>query len=67
MDFLIGMKPDVGIFIEYLSKLMDFGCLMSISRNAILYISDSVKHLDDSKREMVYQAFDELLKNIDTA
>lgn len=66
VDFLIGMKPDVGIFIEYLSKLMDFGCLMSISRNAILYISDSVKHLDDSRREMVYKAFDELLRNIDS-
>lgn len=65
VDFLIGMKPDVEDFIEYLSKLMNYGCLMSISRNAIVYISDYVKHLDDARREMVYKAFDELLRNID--
>lgn len=65
VDFLIRLKLDVAEFIGYLSKLMDYGCLMSISRNAIVYISDSVKSLVNSDREKVYKSFDELLMRID--
>ena len=65
VDFLIALKLHVADFVRYLSKLMDNGCLISISRNAIVYISDAVKLLDNSDREKVYKSFDELLRRID--
>lgn len=65
VDFLIWLKPDVTEFIEYLSKLMDNGCLMSISRNAIVYISDYVKSAKKSNCEKIYSSFEDLLKRID--
>ena len=65
VDFLVSQKLHVTRFVGYLSKLMDNGCLMSISRNAIVYISDAVKYLENFERDNVYKTFDKLLKKID--
>ena len=65
VDFIINLKPEVNEFILYLSKLMDYGCLMSVSKNAIVYISKQVKSLGESEREVAYKHFNDMLKKID--
>ena len=65
VDMFICLKVEVTEFIMYLSKLMDYGCLKSISRNAIVYISDCVRLLDSAKCTEIYKLFNELIMKID--
>lgn len=62
-DWLVEHGVDAIDLLSYVKKLMDMGCLMSVTKNVIKYVSEAVQN--ESIRNIIYSEWDVLLSAID--
>ena len=64
IEWLISNKICAIELIDYICKLMNLGCLYSINRSVIYYLSDCVSSADETLKEEIYSKWDNLLTSI---
>ncbi len=64
-DWLVSKGVDATDLLTYIKKLMDQGCLMSVTKDVIVLLSRTVMDGDESIRKTIYSAWDEMLSSID--
>jgi len=64
-DWLIEQHIDIESLFEYLKSLLDAGCLMSVTKDVINYISLELSKKDDDFKQRVYLLWDSLLSGVD--
>ena len=62
-DWFAELGVDAIDLLSYLKKLMDMGCLMSVTKKVIDFLSKSVN--DESIKNEIYSEWDDLLSSID--
>ena len=64
-DWLINRGFSAVDLLVFIKKLMDLGCLMSVTKDVISYLSKTVNDGDESIRERIYTDWNKLLSSID--
>ena len=64
-DWLVGQQIDDTRLIGYLQSLLDEGCLMSITKDVIDYMSLEVSKKDSDSKQRMYLMWDNLLGRVD--
>lgn len=64
-DWLVSKDFNASDLLSYIKKLMDEGCLMSVTKDVINYLSKAVKVDDERIRERIYSDWNEMLASID--
>lgn len=64
-DWLVEQKIGIENFMEYLKALLEEGCLLSLTKEVINYISMEILKIDDDFKQRVYSMWDDLLIGID--
>nr|WP_027871156.1 hypothetical protein [[Eubacterium] cellulosolvens] len=65
-DWLVNMGVDAIDLLSYVKKLMDQGCLTSITKDVLKHLSKTVKNGDEITKKNIYSEFDEMLSSIDS-
>ena len=64
-DWLINQGISADDLLSYIKMLMDQGCLMSVTKNVIEFLSKTVKDSDDRTKNELYSKWDGLLSSVD--
>lgn len=64
-DWLVEQRVGIESFMEYLKALIEEGCLLSLTKNVINYISTEISKKDDASRQRLYSMWDDMLIGID--
>lgn len=64
-DWLVSQNIEIEELFMYLKKLMDEGCLMSVSKSTIKHISKLVSSAKDEIKQRVYSKWNSLLSSAD--
>ena len=64
-DWLVEQKIDIESFMEYIKALLEEGCLLSLTKGVINYISMEISKKDDAAKQKVYSMWDDMLIGID--
>ena len=64
-DWLVEQKIDIESFMEYIKALLEEGCLLSLTKGVINYISMEISKKGDASKQKVYSMWDDMLIGID--
>ena len=64
-DWLVRQQIDDTNLIGYLQSLLDEGCLMSVTKDVIEYMSLEASKKDSDSKQRMYLMWDDLLKRVD--
>lgn len=64
-DWFVNKGFNATELLTYIKKLMNQGCLMSVTKDVIMFLSRTVKDGDESIRKTIYSDWNEMLSAID--